>query len=59
MEIPKDHVVQMVRDHGALDEATHADQQLPDRVDPHKHGDLLLRLGVVAVETLEEREGRP
>jgi hypothetical protein len=46
MEIPKDQVVQMLRDRGDHDRAQRADQQLPDRVDPSQHWDLLARLGI-------------
>jgi hypothetical protein len=34
MEIPKDQVVQMLRDKGQDDVADHAAQRLPDQVDP-------------------------
>ena len=34
MEIPKDQILQMLRDRGNHDQAQQADQQLPDQVDP-------------------------
>jgi hypothetical protein len=46
MEIPKAWVVQMLRDRGDHDRAQRADQQLPARVDPSRHWDLLARLGI-------------
>jgi hypothetical protein len=46
MEIPKDQILQLLRDRGDHDKAKDADQQLPDRVDPDQHGDLLGKLGI-------------
>ena len=46
MEIPKARIVQTLRDRGDHDRAQQADQQLPDRVDPGRHRDLLGRLGI-------------
>ena len=41
MEIPKDQILQLLRDRGEHDKADQAEQQLPDQVDPDQHGDLL------------------
>jgi hypothetical protein len=46
MEIPKDQILQLLRDRGDHDTAHNAGQQLPDRVDTDEHGDLLGRLGI-------------
>jgi hypothetical protein len=46
MEIPKDQILQMLRDRGDHDQAQQADQQLPDRVDPDQHRDLLGQIGI-------------
>ncbi len=46
MEIPKDQILQMLRDRGDGDKAQQADQQLPDQVDPEQHGDLLKKIGI-------------
>ncbi len=46
MEIPKDQILQMLRDQGDHDKADQADQQLPDQVDPEQHGDLLGKVGI-------------
>ena len=46
MEIPKDHILQLLRDRGDHDTAQQADQQLPDQVDTEQHSDLLGRLGI-------------
>lgn len=52
MEIPKEQILQMLRDRGKDDQAQQADQQLPDKVDPEKHGDLLSRFGIDPSELL-------
>ena len=46
MEIPKDQILSLLRERGRQDEAAQADSQLPDQVDPDKHGDLLSRFGI-------------
>ncbi len=46
MEIPKEQILQMLRDRGEDDQAQQADQQLPDQVDPDQHGDLLGQVGI-------------
>jgi hypothetical protein len=46
MEIPKDQILQMLRDRGDQDKADQAAQDLPDQVDPDKHGDLLQKYGI-------------
>ena len=52
MEIPKDQILQMLRDRGDNDKAEQADQQLPDQVDPEQHQDLLAKIGVDPSELL-------
>jgi len=46
VEIPKEQILQMLRDRGDHDNAQQAGQQLPDQVDPEQHADLLGQLGV-------------
>jgi hypothetical protein len=46
MEIPKDKVLQLLRERGDHDKAEQADQELPDQVDPEQHGDLLQKYGI-------------
>jgi hypothetical protein len=46
MEIPKDKIVELLRERGQNDKADQADQELPDQVDTHEHGDLLARFGL-------------
>jgi hypothetical protein len=46
MEIPKDKVLELLRERGDHDKAEQADQELPDQVDPEQHGDLLQKYGI-------------
>ena len=46
MDIPKDQILQLLRDRGDHDNAQQADQQLPDKVDPEQHSDLLAGIGI-------------
>lgn len=52
MEIPKDQILQMLRDRGDHDKAQQADEQLPDKVDHEEHSDLLGKLGINPSELL-------
>jgi hypothetical protein len=46
MEIPKEKILEMLRERGADDKVQQAEQQLPDQVDPEKHADQLQKLGI-------------
>jgi hypothetical protein len=46
MEIPKDKIIEMLRERGADDKVQQAEQELPDQVDPEKHRDQLEKLGL-------------
>jgi hypothetical protein len=46
MEIPKDKIVELLRDRGQDDQAGQADRELPDQVDTERHADLLSKFGV-------------
>jgi hypothetical protein len=46
MEIPKDKILDLLRERGADDKVEQAQQELPDQVDPERHGDLLAKFGV-------------
>ncbi len=58
MEIPKEQILQMLRDRGDHDKAQQADQQLPEQVDPEQHGDLLGRIGLDPSEILGGAGGK-
>jgi hypothetical protein len=46
MEIPKDKVLDVLREKGAEDKLEQAAAELPDPVDPEKHADLLRKYGI-------------
>jgi hypothetical protein len=46
MEIPKDKIVQLLRERGQDDRADQADSELPDQVDHQQHADLLSKFGI-------------
>jgi hypothetical protein len=52
MEIPKEQILGMLRDRGQDDKVSQAEQELPDKVDPEQHGDLLSRFGLDPKELL-------
>jgi hypothetical protein len=58
MEIPKDKILELIREHGNADQAGEAEQQLPDRVDPERHADLLQKFGIDPQEVLGKLGGQ-
>jgi hypothetical protein len=46
MKIPKEKVVELLRERGQDDMATRAEAELPDQVDLEQHADLLSKFGV-------------
>ena len=58
MEIPKDQILQLLRDRGDHDKADTADQQLPDRVDPEHHRDSLKQIGINPSELMGDIGGK-
>jgi hypothetical protein len=46
MEIPKDKVLDLLREHGKDDQVDQARQELPDQVDPEQHAGLLQKFGL-------------
>jgi hypothetical protein len=46
MEIPKDKILELLRERGQQDKAEQADQELPGQVDTEQHGDLLQKYGI-------------
>lgn len=46
MEIPKDKILQLLRERGDHDKADQAEQELPDQVDHEEHADLLEKHGI-------------
>jgi hypothetical protein len=58
MQIPKEQILQMLRDRGNHDQAQQADQQLPDQVDTDQHGNLLSQIGIDPSELLRGAGGK-
>jgi hypothetical protein len=48
MEIPKNKIIDFLRQRGENEKAAQAGQELPDTVDTDQHRDLLDRLGIDA-----------
>jgi hypothetical protein len=46
MQIPKEQILDALRDHGKDDQVDQARQELPDQVDPEQHADLLQKFGL-------------
>lgn len=53
MEIPKEMVLNMLRERGQGDQVAQADQDLPEQVDPEQHGSLLSKLGIDPADLLK------
>jgi predicted PhzF superfamily epimerase YddE/YHI9 len=58
VQIDKQAVLDLLREKGQQDQASQAEQQLPDQVDTDKNADLLQRLGINPQEILEKFMGR-
>jgi len=58
MEIPKDKVLELIREHGNADKLGEAEQQLPDQVDPEQHADLLQKFGIDPQDVLGKLGGK-
>ena len=52
MEIPKDQILDLLKQRGDHDRAAQADQELPDKVDHESDSDLLSKYGVDPKELL-------
>jgi hypothetical protein len=46
MQIPKDQILDMLRDQGKDDQVDQARQELPDQIDPEQHADVLRKFGL-------------
>jgi len=53
MEIPKDKILELLREQGKDDQVGQADQELPDQVDPEQHSGLLSKFGLDPGELLK------
>jgi hypothetical protein len=52
MEIPKQQILDFLREQGKDDQVGEADQQLPDQVDPQQHAGLLEKFGINPADLL-------
>ena len=52
MEIPKDKIIELIKEHGQADQAGQARQELPDQVDPDRDSGLLAKFGLKPEDVL-------
>lgn len=57
MEIPKEKVLELIRQQGNADQAGEAEQQLPDQVDPERDSGLLEKFGLKPQDVLSKLGG--
>jgi hypothetical protein len=57
MEIPKDKILELLRQRGDNDKAEQADRELPDTVDPERDKGLLDKLGIDPQDLLGKLPG--
>lgn len=57
MEIPKDEILDLLRQQGKDDQASQAQQELPDKVDTEQHADLLSKFGIDPKELISNLGG--
>jgi hypothetical protein len=57
MEIPKDKILELLREKGQDDKAGQAEQELPDKVDPERDSGLLAKFGIDPQELLSKFAG--
>lgn len=57
MQIPKDQILQLLKDKGQGDKADQADKELPDQVDPERDSGLLDKFGIDPKELLGKLGG--
>ena len=57
MEIPKDKILEMIKQQGNGDQVDQADKELPDNVDPERDSGLLEKFGVKPQDVLSKLGG--
>jgi DNA-binding protein H-NS len=57
MEIPKEQILDLLRQQGKHDQASQAQQELPDQVDTDQHADLLAKFGIDPTELIGKLGG--
>ncbi len=58
MQIPRDQILEFLRNQGQHDRAAQAEQNLPDQVDHEQHADLLAQHGINPQDLLAKFGGR-
>jgi len=57
MEIPKEKILELLRQQGKSDQAEQANQELPDKVDPDRDSGLLAKFGIDPQDLLSKLGG--
>jgi hypothetical protein len=57
MEIPKEQILDLLRQQGKDDQVGQADQELPDKVDTDQHAGLLEKFGINPADLLGKLGG--
>ena len=57
MEIPKNKILDMLRDQGKSDQVDQADKELPDQVDPERDSGKLEKFGLKPQDVLSKLGG--
>jgi hypothetical protein len=57
MEIPKDKILELIKEHGKSDQVGQAEQELPDQVDPERDSGLLEKFGLKPQDVLSKLGG--
>ena len=57
MEIPKDKILDLLKQQGKSDQAQQAEQELPDQVDPERDSGLLAKFGIEPQDLLTKFGG--
>jgi DNA-binding protein H-NS len=57
MQIDKSQILDLLRQQGKQDQATQAEAELPDQVDPEQHSDLLAKFGINPQELISKFAG--
>jgi len=57
MQIPKEQILDLLRNQGKDDQVGKADEELPDRVDTEKHSGLLEKFGLSPADVLSKLGG--
>ena len=59
MEIPKDKILDLIRQQGKSDQVEQAKKELPDQVDPERDSGLLEKFGLKPQDVLSKLGGIP